>query len=165
MALTSQFSQAAKVAVIEKINEIVDFADSIADRLSQQNYATVLFVLWCGLAVGVVRLRGRSALLQKQLDKLGQDVRQLEFKESRRLMEVIHSRSRSESQTQQQDVPSIVSPEETGVRLTLGRAVLTFSAAALLGLKIRPDIGARRTACLANRPPAQGRTGGGESGH
>jgi hypothetical protein len=86
-AVTSQLSQAVKVAAIERINDVVDFADSIADRLSQQNYATVLFVLWCGLAVGVVRLRGRSALLQKQLDKLGQDVRQLEFRESRRVME------------------------------------------------------------------------------
>jgi hypothetical protein len=114
MALTSQLSQAVKVAAIEKINDVVDFADSIADRLSQQNYATVLFVLWCGLAVGVVRSRRRSALLQKQLDKLGQDVRQLEFTESRRLMEAMYSRSRSETRTQQQDVPSIMSPEETG---------------------------------------------------
>ena len=114
MALASQLSEAIKVAAIEKINDVVDFADSIADRLSQQNYMTVLFVLWCGLAVGVVRLRRRSVLLQIQLDKLGQDVRQLEFKESRRVMEAMHSRSRSESRTQQQDVPSIVSPEETG---------------------------------------------------
>jgi hypothetical protein len=114
MALTSQLSQAVKVAAIEKINDVVDFADSIADRLSQQNYATVLFVLWCGLAVGVVRSRRRSALLQKQLDKLGQDVRQLEFNESRRLMEAMHSRSRSESWTRRQDVSSIMSPEETG---------------------------------------------------
>jgi acetolactate synthase regulatory subunit len=114
MALTSQLSQAVKVAAIEKINDIVDFADSIADRLSQQNYATVLLVLWCGLAVSVVRSRRRSALLQKQLDKLGQDVRQLEFTESRRLMEAMYSRSRSETRTQQQDVPSIMSSEETG---------------------------------------------------
>ena len=112
--MTSRLSEAVKVAAIEKINDVVDFADSIADRLSQQNYATVLFVLRCGLAVGVVRLRRRSALLQKQLDKLGQDVRRLEFTESRRVMEAMRSRSRSESRTQQQDVPSIVSPEETG---------------------------------------------------
>jgi hypothetical protein len=113
MALASQLSEAIKVAAIETINGVVDFADSIADRLSQQNYMAVLFVLWCGLAVGVVRLRRRSVLLQTQLDKLGQDVRQLEFKESRRVMEAMH-RSRSESRTQQQDVPSIVLPEETG---------------------------------------------------
>jgi hypothetical protein len=112
--LASQFSQAAKVAVIEKINEIVDFADSIVERLSQQNYAMVLFVLWCGLAVSAIRSRSRLALLQKQLDKLGHDVRQLELNESSRLMEAIHSRSRSESQTQQQDVPTITSPEENG---------------------------------------------------
>jgi hypothetical protein len=112
--VTSRLSEAVKVAAIEKINDVVDFADSIADRLSQQNYATVLFVLWCGLAVGVVRLRRRSALLQKQLGKLGQDVRRLEFTESRRVMEAMHSRYRSESRTQHQDVPSIVSPEETG---------------------------------------------------
>ena len=112
--MASQFSQAAKVAVIEKINEIVDFADSIVERLSQQNYAMVLFVLWCGLAVSAIRSRSRLALLQKQLDKLGHDVRQLELNESSRLMEAIHSRSRSESQTQQQDVPTITSPEENG---------------------------------------------------
>jgi hypothetical protein len=113
MALASQLSQAVKVAAIEKINDVVDFADSIVDRLSQQNYAMVLFVLWCGLAVGAIRSRRRLALLQKQLDKLGHDVRQLEFKESRRLMEAIHSRSRFESGRQRQDVPSIISPEET----------------------------------------------------
>ena len=113
MALASQLSQAVKVAAIEKINDVVDFADSIVDRLSQQNYAMVLFVLWCGLAVGAIRSRRRLALLQKQLDKLGHDVRQLEFKESRRLMEAIHSRSRFESGRQRQDVASIISPEET----------------------------------------------------
>jgi len=37
-AVTSRLSEAVKVAAIEKINDVVDFADSIADRLSQQNY-------------------------------------------------------------------------------------------------------------------------------
>jgi len=114
MTLASQLSQAVKVAVIEKINDLVDFTDSIVERLSQQNYALVLLVLWCGLAVGVVRSRAKLALVQKQLDKLGQDVRQLEFKESRRQMESIHSRSHSEGRTQQQDAPSMISPEESG---------------------------------------------------
>jgi hypothetical protein len=114
IALTSQLSQAVKIAAIEKINDVVDFADSIIERLSQQNYAMILLLLWCGLAVGAIRSRRRLALLQKQLDKLGHDVRQLEFKESRRLMEEINSRFHSKSRTQQQDVPSIISPQETG---------------------------------------------------
>jgi hypothetical protein len=66
------------------------------------------------LAVGAIRSRRRLALVQKRLDKLEHDVRRLEFKESRRLLEAIHSRSHSESLTQQQDVSSIISPEETG---------------------------------------------------
>ena len=111
--MPSELSQAIKVAAVEKINDVVDFADWIAVRLSQLNYTIVLFVGLCGLAVGAIRSRRRLALLQKQLDKLGHDVRQLEFKESRRLMEAIHSSSRSESRTQQQDVPAIISPEET----------------------------------------------------
>jgi hypothetical protein len=68
----------------------------------------------CGLAVGAIRSRRRLALVQKQLDKLEHDVRRLKFEESRRLSEAIHSRSRSESLTQEQDVPSIIPPEETG---------------------------------------------------
>jgi hypothetical protein len=114
MALASQLSQAVKATAIEKISDVVDFADSIGDRLSQQSSTTALFVLWCGLAVGLVHLRRRSALQQKQLEKLGQDVRQLEFNESRRKLELMESRARSESRTQQQDVPSLISPEETG---------------------------------------------------
>ncbi|MGZ5874175.1 MAG: hypothetical protein ACXWKP_18905 [Bradyrhizobium sp.] len=111
--MPSQLSEAVKTAAMEKINAVVDFADSIIERLSQQNYEMVLFVLWCGLAIGAIHSRRRLALLQKQLDKLGHDVRQLEFKESRRQMEAIHSKSRSESQTQQQDGPSNISLEET----------------------------------------------------
>jgi hypothetical protein len=114
MALTSQLSEAVKVVAIEKINDVVDFADSIVERLSQLNYAMVLSVVLCGLAVGAIRSRRRLALVQKRLDKLEHDVRRLEFKESRRLLEAIHSRSHSESLTQQQDVSSIISPEETG---------------------------------------------------
>ena len=113
MALPSQLSEAVKAAAMENINAVVDFADLIIERLSQQNYAMVLFVGLCGLTVVAIRSRRRLALLQKQLDTLAHDVRQLEFKESRRLIEAIHSRSRSESQTQQLDAPAIISPEET----------------------------------------------------
>jgi hypothetical protein len=113
MALSSQLSEAVKAAAMEKINAVVDFADLIIERLSQQNYAMVLFVGLCGLTVVAIRSRRRLALLQKQLDTLAHDVRQLEFKESRRLMEASHSRSRSESRTQQLDAPAIISPEET----------------------------------------------------
>jgi phospholipid N-methyltransferase len=113
MALPSQLSEAVKVAAMETINGAVDSVDWIVERLSQQNYAIVLSVILCGLAVGNIRSRRRLALLQKQLDKLAHDVRQLEFKESRRLSEALHFRSRSESQTQQQDAPTIMSPEET----------------------------------------------------
>jgi hypothetical protein len=42
MALTSQLSQAVKVAAIEKINDVVDFVDLIVECLSQQNYEKVL---------------------------------------------------------------------------------------------------------------------------
>ena len=93
MALTSQLSEAVKVVAIEKINDVVDFADSIVERLSQLNYAMVLSVVLCGLAVGAIRSRRRLALVQKRLDKLEHDVRRLEFKESRRLLEAIHSSS------------------------------------------------------------------------
>jgi hypothetical protein len=113
MALPSQLSEAVKAAAMEKIKAVVDFADLIIERLSQQNYAMVLFVGLCGLTVVAIRSRRRLALLQKQLDKLGHDVRELELKENHRLMEAIHSSSRSESQTQQQDAPAIISPEET----------------------------------------------------
>ena len=113
MALPSQLSEAVKAAAMEKINAVVDFADLIIERLSQQNYAMVLFVGLCGLTVVAIRSRRRLALLQKQLDTLAHDVRQLELEESRRLMEAIHSSSRSESQTQQQDAAAIISPEET----------------------------------------------------
>jgi hypothetical protein len=113
MALPSQLSEAVKVAAMEKINSAVDFVDWIVERLSQLNYALVLFVGLCGLTVVAIRSGRRLTLLQKQLDKLGDDVRQLEFKESRRLMEGIHSRSRSENQPQQQDAPAIISPEKT----------------------------------------------------
>jgi hypothetical protein len=112
MALSSQLSEAVKVAAMEKISAVVDFADSLIERLSQQNYVMVLFIGLCGLAVAAIRSRRKLALLKTQLDKLGQDVRQLELKESRRLMEAVNSRSRSEGQTQQQGAPSIMSPEQ-----------------------------------------------------
>jgi hypothetical protein len=121
MALPSQLSEAVKAAAMETINTVVDFGDSIIERLSQLNYVMVLFVGLCGLTVVTIRSRRRLALLQKQLDKLEYGVRQLEFKESRRQMEVIHSRTLSESRTQQLDVPSITSPEDTAdIRQSLG---------------------------------------------
>jgi hypothetical protein len=113
LALPSQLSEAVKAAAMEKINTIVDFGDSIIERLPQLDYVMVLFVGLCGLTVVDIRSRRRLALLQKQLDKLEHGVRQLESKESRRQMEVIYARTLSESRTQQQDVPSITSPEET----------------------------------------------------
>ena len=83
---------------MENINDVINFADSIFERLSQQNHAIALFVLWCGLGlVGVTCSRRRAALLQKQLDKLSRDVRQLELAENRRLMELVNSSSRSGS--------------------------------------------------------------------
>jgi hypothetical protein len=51
MALTSQLSEAVKVVAIEKINDVVDFADSIVERLSQLNYAMVLSVVLCGVNI------------------------------------------------------------------------------------------------------------------
>jgi hypothetical protein len=114
MALTSQLSEVVKAATTEKINDVVDFVDWIVERLSQLNYAMVLSVVLFGLAVGTIRSRRRLALVQKQLDKLAHDVRQLEVRESRRLLEAAHSRYRSQSLTQQQDAPAMISPMETG---------------------------------------------------
>jgi len=75
------------------INGIIDCAESIAERLPTQNYAIALFVLGCGLGlVGVISSRRRSALLQKQIDKLSSDVGLLELAENRRFMESLPSR-------------------------------------------------------------------------
>jgi hypothetical protein len=110
MAFDQPIVSGEKVATMEMINDVVNFADSMFERLPQQNYAMVLFVLGCGLGlVGVVRSRKRSALLQKQLDKLSRDVSQLELAENRRLIELLNSSSRPRSQ---QDATSIVPGEE-----------------------------------------------------
>jgi hypothetical protein len=78
------------------INDVINFAESIIERLPTQNYAIALFVLWCGLGlVGVISSRRRTALLQKRLDKLSDDVRQLELAEDRRLMDSLNSNKRS----------------------------------------------------------------------
>jgi hypothetical protein len=112
-ALTNELSQAGKVAAMEKINDFINFADSMFERLPHQTYATALFVLWCGLGlVGVIRCRKRSALLQKQLDNLSRHVHQLELAESRRLIELLNSSSCSRSRLQQQDASSIVPHRE-----------------------------------------------------
>jgi hypothetical protein len=105
MALT--FVSGGKVATMEIIN---DFADSMFERLPQQYYAMVLFVVCCALGlVGVVRSRERSALL-KQLDKLNREVRrlvrELEMAESRRFIGLRNPSSR------QQDATSIVPGKE-----------------------------------------------------
>ena len=113
MALHSQLSEAVKATAIGTINAVVDFGDLIIERLSQQNYALALFAGFGGLTVVVIRSRRKLTLLQKKLDKLGHDVRQLELKESRRLMDALHLKSSSESQTQQLDAPATISPRET----------------------------------------------------
>jgi hypothetical protein len=78
------------------INDIINFAESIIERLPTQNYAIALFVLWCGLGlIGAMSSRRRTARLQKQLDKLSDDVRQLELAENRRLMDFLNSSRRS----------------------------------------------------------------------
>jgi hypothetical protein len=62
---------------MEMINDIRNFADSMFERLPQQYYVLVLFIVCCGLGlVGIIRSRKRSALL-KQLDTLNRDVRRL----------------------------------------------------------------------------------------
>ena len=78
------------------INDVINFVESIIERLPTQNSAIALFVLWCGLGlIGVISSRRRTALLQKQLDKLSNDVRQLELAENRRLMDTLYSSRRS----------------------------------------------------------------------
>ena len=95
-----------KVAAMEIINDVINFAASMFERLPQQYYAMVLFIVCCGLGlVGVVRSRERSALL-KQLEKLTRDVRELELAESRRFIGLLNPSSR------QQDATSIVRGKE-----------------------------------------------------
>jgi hypothetical protein len=85
-----------KVAAIANINDVINFAVSIAERLPTQSYVVALFVLWCASGlIGIISSRRRSALLQKQIDKLSHDVRQLEVAESRRLIESLNSSRRS----------------------------------------------------------------------
>jgi hypothetical protein len=93
MALTGQLSQVAEVTT-QKITDVIAFSDSIFERLPLQSYAMALFVLWCGLFVGVIHSQRRLALLKKQLDELSGNVRQLELAENRLLWELINSGSR-----------------------------------------------------------------------
>ena len=142
---------------METIDHIINFADSMFERLPQQitainstalvasvvilgvfftvpnrivgtiafaaigvlilfapNYAIVLFVLWCGL-VGLVRSRKRSALLEKELEKLSRAVLALELAESRRFFEELNSSSRLESRMRQENAPSIMPSEKTDI--------------------------------------------------
>jgi hypothetical protein len=115
-ALPDQISQAGRVAEMEKITDVIDFAGSMLERLPQQNLAEALLFIWCGLGlVGVVRSLNRSARLQKQLNELSGDVRQLTLKfelaESRRFMEFLNSSSGPESRMRQEDASSITPPE------------------------------------------------------
>jgi hypothetical protein len=109
--------EAGKVAPMEKINDVINFAGSMFEHLPQLNSAMALFALWCGLGlVGVIHSRKRSSRMQKQLDKLGRDVRQLELQlelaENRRLMELLNSSSCSGSRMHKQDASSIIPAEE-----------------------------------------------------
>jgi hypothetical protein len=93
---------------MQGINYVINFAGSMFERFPPQIYATVLFVLCCGLGlVGFVVSRKRSACLQEQIDELRHDVRLLESEEGRRMIELINLSSRSGSQMHQEDVSSI----------------------------------------------------------
>ena len=73
---------------MQEINDVINFAGSMFERLPEQIYAMALLVLCCGLGlVGVVVSWNRSARLQNQLDELSRDVRQqqLELEETRRI--------------------------------------------------------------------------------
>jgi hypothetical protein len=84
-----KLSQPGKVVAMQEINDVVNFAGSMFERLPQQIYAMALLVLWCGLGlVGVLLSWNRSARQVNQLDDLIRDVRQqqLELKEIRRIL-------------------------------------------------------------------------------
>jgi hypothetical protein len=70
------------------------------------NYAMVLFVVGCGI-VGIVRSRRKSAAIERQLDKMGRSIQQLELVENRLLMRSLNSTSSSVAKKHQQDTPSI----------------------------------------------------------
>ena len=83
-----KLSQPGKVVAMQEINDVINSAGSMFERLPQQIYAMALLVLWCGLGLfGVVVSWNRSARLQNQLDELSRDVRQqqLELEEARRI--------------------------------------------------------------------------------
>jgi hypothetical protein len=71
------------------------------------NYTMVLFAIACG-SVGIARSRHRSAVMQKQLDKMRHAIQQLELAENRRLLQSLNSASPSVDRVQQQDAPSIM---------------------------------------------------------
>jgi hypothetical protein len=86
-----KLSQPRKVVAMQEINDVVDFAGSMFERLPQQKYAmALLVVLWCGLGlVGVVVSWNRSTRLKNQLNELSRDVRQqqLVLEEARRIFD------------------------------------------------------------------------------
>ena len=93
---------------MQELNDVTNFARSMFERFPLQIYATALFVLWCGLGlVGIAVARKRSARLQRQIDELRREVRQLEAEEGRRTLEAINLRSRSGCQAHQEDASSI----------------------------------------------------------
>jgi hypothetical protein len=75
------------------------------------NYAMILFVIGCGL-VGIVRSRHKSAVIQKQLEKMDRAIQQLELAENRRLIQSLNAPSSSEDPMRQQDAPSIMPSEK-----------------------------------------------------
>ncbi len=80
--------------MMQKIDDTINFAGSMIERLPPQSYAMALFVLWCGLGlVGLLSWK-RLARIQKQLDQLRHDLRRLEQEESRRIvLELFNSSS------------------------------------------------------------------------
>ena len=100
-AVPRRRAEIAEAVVLAMLGVLILFA---------ANYAMVLFVIGCGL-VGIVRSRRRSAVMEKQLHKIGRAVHELELAENRRLIQSLNSPSPSAARMRQQDAPSI-SPGE-----------------------------------------------------
>jgi len=80
--------------MMQKIDDIINFAGSTFERLPPQSYSIALFVLWCGLGIVGVLSWKRLVRLQRQLDQLRRDLRHLELEESRRIaLELLKSSS------------------------------------------------------------------------
>jgi hypothetical protein len=86
-----KLSQPRKVVAMQEMNDVIDFAGSMFERLPQQKYAmALLVVLWCGIGLVVVVVSwNRSTRLKNQLDELSRDVRQqqLILEETRRIFD------------------------------------------------------------------------------